>query len=111
AAGADADPGLEKRFPFSPRGRGVLEPLEVQTGGNEVLLGLLGGPVSPGDMRPDRADQLRLIRGAGGVIFGVIAAKLITPGPRFGRHRSRAQIILHHADAASGFLSPRNSAT
>src|SRR5262249_36435803 len=53
----------------------------------------------------------RLRRTGRGVIFGMIAPKLITPGPRFGRHRSRAQIILHQAVAAFGFLSPRNSAT
>jgi hypothetical protein len=64
AAGADADL-FECLLPLGPGAGTALERREILTGGDVVLLGFLGRPVAPADVRPDRADQSRLIRAGG----------------------------------------------
>src|SRR5262249_17762567 len=62
AALADADLGLEQPFPFGP-GTAMLclERLEVLTGGDVVLLCLIGGLIAPGNVGLDRPDQVLLV--------------------------------------------------
>src|SRR5438128_8574871 len=81
------------------------------TGGDVVLLGFLGCLVALGDVRLDRADQLRLIRVGGGVIFGSdLAGKLISlPAPVRGRHRGGGRSVGGHALAASVALEARRA--
>src|SRR5262245_4498679 len=82
-------------------------------GGDVMILGFLRGLIASGDVRLDRADQLRLIRVGGWRKFGIdLAGKLINiPGLILDdRRRGGARTVLAHADGSLARSIIRSSA-